>query len=69
MVIPITIRGANAAERSRLLPVMDTRKRALERLYQRKRAVDNLIRSLESYREAESKRCESICAGAGLGCW
>ena len=44
----------DAAERSRLLAVNEIRERALERLYQRRAAVDDLIRSLESYQQSSS---------------
>jgi hypothetical protein len=45
---------ADSAERSRLLAVDMIRKRALERLYARRSAVDDLIRSLENYQQCKS---------------
>ena len=57
MVVPITIRGASAAARGRTSPPAETRVRVLRRLYQRRQAVENLIRSLEAYRDARARRC------------
>ena len=44
----------DAAERSRLLAVNEIREGALERLYERRAAVDDLIRSLETYQRSSS---------------
>ena len=44
-VLPV----ATSIERSRLIPGDFIRRRALDRLYERKAAVEDLIRSLESY--------------------
>ena len=43
-------------ERSRRLSVDALRHRALERLYERRAAVDELIQSLERYQEAQNSR-------------
>lgn len=45
---------ADSAERSRLLAVDTIRRRALERLYARREAVNDLIRSLENYQNCQS---------------
>ena len=49
---PILLPRADASERSRLLVVDVIRRRALQRLYERKNAVDNLIQSLEEYQRS-----------------
>lgn len=46
---PIPLPAADASERSRLLVVDVIRRRALQRLYERREAVDLLIQSLEDY--------------------
>jgi hypothetical protein len=46
---------AASAERSRLIPGDFIRRRALERLYERKAAVEDLIRSLEIYERSKGK--------------
>ena len=43
---------ADSSERSRLLSVDLVRRRALERLYERRTAVEDLIRSLEHYQQS-----------------
>jgi len=45
------------------------RLRALERLYSRREAVDDLIRSLEAYQRTESRKAPCIPINAGLKCW
>jgi hypothetical protein len=46
------------------------RERALERLYERKAVVDNLIASLEQYQqEQEERRAEPIDISAARKCW
>ena len=45
----------SSSERSRLLSVGLVRRRALERLYSRKAAVDDLIQSLETYQQSRDK--------------
>ena len=48
--MPLTVIPAAASkERSRLIPDDFIRRRALERLYKRKAAVEDLIRCLEGY--------------------
>ena len=69
MVIPINIRAVHTAQRGHLAPGFAHRQRTLERLYQRKRAIQDLIRSIESYRQARNaKRCECIEFSAGRRC-
>lgn len=53
MTMPIALPAASSSERSRLLTVEHMRRQALKRLYDRRSAVDNLIRSLEDYREVQ----------------
>jgi len=49
--------------------VIETRRRALERLYQRRLVVQNLIRSLEGYQTAPKVRqFECIKSGARRKC-
>jgi hypothetical protein len=60
---PLTLPLASTEERSRLLSMDLIRSRALDRLYQRRDAVQNLIRALEDYqesREARMARCISF---------
>jgi hypothetical protein len=47
--MPIITLPAGSLERSRLIPSDFIRRRALERLYERKAAVEDLIESLETY--------------------
>lgn len=54
-MIPLTLPSPASAERSRLMPVEVLRRQALERLYERRETVDNLIRSLEDYQRAQSQ--------------
>ena len=51
-MMPLTLPSPASAERSRLLPVNELRREALARLYERRDAVDNLIRSLEDYQRS-----------------
>ena len=51
-MMPLTLPSPASAERSRLSPVHDLRRDALARLYERRDAVDNLIRSLEDYQRS-----------------
>jgi len=44
---------ADSAERSRLLSVNELRRQALDRLYRRREAVDDLIRTLENYSQLQ----------------
>jgi len=59
MPIALAPPSSSSAERIRLLSVDAIRRRALERLYQRRDAVEDLIRSLEGY-----KQCHKVCAAA-----
>ena len=52
----ITLPHASTEERSRLLSMDLIRGRALERLYQRREAVQNLIRALEDYQKSRETR-------------
>jgi hypothetical protein len=55
MIMPlVTLPATDSAERSRLLNASYLRQRALERLYARRDAVDDLIRSLEHYNETQT---------------
>ena len=53
MAIPIREGGVHAAVRSCRLAVLENRRLTLERLYQRKLVVEELIRSLEGYQDVE----------------
>ena len=57
--MPIALVSRSSAERSRALSADAIRIRALERLYQRRDAVDDLIQSLEGY-----EQCHKPCAAA-----
>ena len=52
----ISLPLASTAERSRLLSMDFIRSRALDRLYQRREAVQNLIRALEDYQESREEQ-------------
>ena len=59
----ITLPHASTEERSRLLSMDLIRNRALDRLYERREAVQNLISALEDYqrsREARMAQCISF---------
>ena len=56
MPMPISLPDAAAAERIQLLSMNAIRRRALERLYERKVAVESLIQSLEEYERAQAPR-------------
>jgi hypothetical protein len=58
--MPIALPAPSSAERIRLLSVGAIRRRALERLYERREVVEDLIRSLEGY-EQSRKACASAC--------
>jgi hypothetical protein len=59
----------DSAERSRLLAVDELRKQALERLYARRSAVDELIQSLENYQRSKgTPPGEYIELNNGLRC-
>jgi hypothetical protein len=53
------IPSAFSADRRRLLSMNVIRRRALDRLYQRRAAVDGLIRSLEDYQRMREIRVAS----------
>lgn len=57
--MPITLLALSPVERSRALSADAIRTRALERLYERRDAVDDLIRSLEGYAECHQARLDS----------
>ena len=56
MATTITLPPTSSTERTRLLAVESIRRRALERLYERKEAVLNLIQALEAYQESREER-------------
>ena len=60
MLMPIELPRTTSAERSRLLSVDDVRTRALERLYQRREVISDLIESLEDYQRIKRIR-EANC--------
>lgn len=61
--------NVDSAERKRLLTVSELRREALDRLYRRRDAVDDLIRSLENYTEAQKTRiARCIEFSSGLKC-
>lgn len=69
MLMPIVLPRPSSAERSRLLSVNQLRLRALERLYQRREAVDDLIRSLEDYQKIqEFKTADCVEFSAARKC-
>ncbi len=53
----IVLPAPSSAERIRLMSVDVIRRRALERLYERREVVEDLIRSLEGY-----EQCHKVCA-------
>jgi hypothetical protein len=56
MTMPIVVLpDADSAKRSRLLSVHYLRQRALDRLYARRDAVDDLIKSLEVYSKTQDE--------------
>jgi hypothetical protein len=54
--MPISLPNTSSAERYRMLSMDTIRQRALERLYERKTVVENLIQSLEEYERAQGSR-------------
>jgi len=62
MLPMIVMPSEDSAERSRRLSTQEMRFRALERLYERKVAVENLIQSLEDYRNSPSVREPEVAA-------
>lgn len=68
-MMPIPLPPPTSAERSRLLTVDLIRRRALDRLYERKAAVENLIDSLEDYqRLRESRAAKTVNFNAARRC-
>ena len=58
--MPITLLVSSSAERTRVASGDAIRKRALERLYERRDVVEDLIRSLEGYEQCH-KACAAKC--------
>lgn len=56
MAIPLPLPVPSSDERSRVISGDYIRSRALDRLYERKAAVEDLIRSLEEYQRTNSPR-------------
>jgi hypothetical protein len=52
----INLPPSNSSERSRILAVDLMRRRALDRLYERRAAVETLIQSLEDYQKIREAR-------------
>lgn len=60
-MIEIALPSPTSADRNRLANLQAIRRRALDRLYQRREAVDDLIQSLEVYlKSKESRRAQCI---------
>ena len=53
MTLPVALPSSSSAERYRRLSVDALRQRALERLYERRAAVQNLIAALEEYQDSK----------------
>jgi hypothetical protein len=62
----ITLPQPSSAERNRLLPADAVRRRALERLYERREAVRDLIRALEDYQKSQ-QTCVVQCISFNVG--
>lgn len=60
-MLPLTLPSPTSATRSRLMPVDVLRRQALDRLYERREAVDNLIRTLEDYQRVKRDRRRAAC--------
>lgn len=68
-MMPIALPCPSSAERNRLLSVDMIRRRALERLYERRDTVEDLIRSLEDYQRCqETRRAPCIEFNAARKC-
>jgi hypothetical protein len=67
---PIVLPLTSSEERSRLLSMDLIRSRALDRLHQRRAAVENLISALEDYRKSREARL-AHCTGISSRrkCW
>jgi hypothetical protein len=72
MLMPIIhLPHPDSAERSRLLVVDEMRKRALERLYAKRTAIEDLIQSLESYQRSQGApmaECREFTSTSGRKC-
>jgi len=68
MTTPIALPPISSAERAQIAAVHGIRTRALERLYERRAAVDNLIRSLEDYASNSVRRRECLEFSAARKC-
>lgn len=65
MTMPIPLPSTSSTERFRRLSIDALRERALERLYERRCAVQNLIGALEDYQRSNAARrahCVDISA-------
>ena len=56
MLMQTSLAHTSTAERSRLLSANEIRRRALERLYERRQTVSELIHSLEEYQRIKEFR-------------
>jgi hypothetical protein len=66
----ILLPTSSSADRSRLISSDFIRSRTLERLYERKAAVEELIRSLEDYQRVNSPQTiDPIEFSEPLKCW
>ncbi len=64
--MPLMLPSPDSSERTKTVPVNSLRRQALARLYRRRETVENLIRSLENYEQAQTghrMNCVSITAG------
>ena len=59
MTIPVVLAAPSSPERYRRLSMEALSQRALDRLYERRRAVENLIAALERYQRAQSAQIAS----------
>jgi len=66
--MPITLLASSSAERIRVSNSDAIRRRALERLYERRDAVEDLIRSLEGYEQCHKARAACIDISAVSKC-
>ena len=62
MATTITLPPVSSAERNRLLAADSIRRRALERLYERRETVRTLIAALEGYQRAREMRMAQCIA-------
>ena len=63
----IALPRAFTGERSRLLSMDSIRNHALDRLYERREAVQNVIRALEDYQESRKARLARSAAALRAG--